>query len=119
MNYIAATVSANSDFYEKWAGILSNENIFKTIGRTFLWGLAKLLAWLCNACENLLYLANKTLGFIYSDAVTQFISEWRMVIIGVMIIAVFIFGITMITQKNKIDQKCCQTLQLRCVFLLV
>lgn len=101
MNYILAAVSANSDFYEKWADILSNESIFKTIGRTFLWGLAKLLVWLCNACENLLYLANKTLGFIYSDAVTQFISEWRMVIIGVMIIAVFIFGITMITQKKQ------------------
>lgn len=101
MDYIAATVSANSDFYEKWAGILSNESIFKTIGRTFLWGLAKLLAWLCNACENLLYLANKTLGFIYSDAVTQFISEWRLVIIGVLIIAILIFGITMITQHKQ------------------
>lgn len=95
------TVNANSDFYEKWADILSNESIFKDVIRTFLWGLTKFLVWLCDACENLLYLANKTLGFIYSDSVSEFISEWRYVIIGVLVLSVLIFGITLIVQHKQ------------------
>lgn len=108
MNSILLTVSADADFYEKFSDIFINKGFVKDFWRILGWGIVKMLAWLCNACEDLLIVANKTIGFIYSDSVVDFVSKWRFIIIGVLIIAILLFGITMIVNKKQDRSKLLQ-----------
>lgn len=112
------SVTANTDFYEKWSDIFSNKSIQNDIFRTIGWGLVKLLSWLCNACEDLLILANKAIGFIYSDNVVEFISQWRFIIIGVLIIALLIFGLTMIISRKQDRSKLLQNIAIAVCVLI-
>ncbi|MCM1219449.1 MAG: hypothetical protein NC548_33640 [Lachnospiraceae bacterium] len=93
-------VNVNADLYNKLSNILSTKNIIKDFFRWLGWELATLLANLCNACEELYKYANKTLSFIYSDNVSQFIEEWKYAIYGVLIISILIFGISLMTNKK-------------------
>jgi len=94
------SVNISTDLYEKLSRILSNKNIVKDFFRWLGWQIARLLAILCDACEDLYKYANNTLSFIYSDKVAQFISEWKYVIYGVLIISLILFGISLMTNKK-------------------
>lgn len=118
LNSILLSVSADSTFYEKWSDILTNKGIFNDGLRIFLWGLAKVFAWICDACEKLLIMANKAIGFIYSDKVVEFISQWRFIIIGILIIAVLFFGINMIVNKKQDRSKLLQNFAIAACVLI-
>lgn len=117
LNYILS-VSADTAFYEKWADILQNKGLFNDGVRVLLWGLTKVLVWICDACEKLLVMANKAIGFIYSDKVVEFISQWRFIIIGVLILAVLLFGITMIANKKQDRSKLVQNFAIAACVLI-
>lgn len=117
-NLFLLSVTANTDFYEKWSGVFSNKSIQNDIFRTIGWEFVKLFSWLCNACEDLLILANKAIEFIYSDKVIEFISQWRFIIIGVLIIALLIFGITMIVFRKQDRSKLLQNIAISVCVLI-
>ena len=94
------SVSISTDLYERLSHILSNKFLPKDFFRWLGWQIARLLALLCNACEDLYKYANKTLSFIYSDKVVQFISEWKYAIYAVLIISLILFGIALMTNKK-------------------
>ena len=95
------SVTISTDLYEKLSRILSNKHIVKDFFRWLGWQIARLLALLCDACEDLYKYANKTLSFIYSDKIAQFISEWKYVIYGVLIISLILFGISLMMNKKS------------------
>ena len=117
-NSILLSVSADPKFYEEWSDVFKNKGIFADGFRTFLWGLVKVFAFICDACEKLLVMANKAISFIFSDKVVQFISQWRFVIIGVLIIAVLFFGITMIVNSKQDRSKLLQNMVIAACVLI-
>lgn len=101
INLTLLSVTADTDFYSKWSDTLSNESLWNDGWRSIGWAIVKFLSWLCSACEDLLIVANKAIGFIYSDPIVDFVSKWKYIIIGVLIIAVLLFGITMIVNQKQ------------------
>lgn len=118
MNYFLLSVSANGDFYEKWADVLENQSIFRSVMRTIGWIIIKGLMYICNACEDLLVTANTAINFITSKGVTNFIKDWRMIIIGILIISIIIFGIAMISNHKQDRSKLFQNIVIAVIVLM-
>lgn len=118
MQAFLISVSADAAFYEKWSNILSNKGIVWDVLRSIGWLIVKLLVTICDACEKLLGYANKSLSFITSPSVIQFISEWKYVIYGVLIIAILFFGINLIVNRKLEKSKLLQNIVIAVLVLM-
>ena len=120
MQTFLLSVSATTDFYEKWDNILTNrEASIISDGLRYLgWLIVKLLAYICDACEKLLEYANKSLSFIVSPDVVNFISQWKYVIYGVLIIAILFFGINLIVNRKQERSKLLQNIVIAVLVLM-
>lgn len=120
MQTFLLSVSATTDFYEKWDNILTNrEASIISDGLRYLgWLIVKLLAYICDACEKLLEYANKSLSFIVSPDIVNFISQWKYVIYGVLIIAILFFGINLIVNRKQERSKLLQNIVIAVLVLM-
>ena len=110
MHIFLLSVSADPAFYEKWADILQNRNIAWDVFRELLWALVKLFIYVCDSCEKLLEYANQSLSFIISPSVVNFISQWKYIIYGILIIAILIFGISLMVNHKQDKSKLLQNI---------
>lgn len=118
MHTFLLSVSATTDFYEKWSNILSNKHIVWDICRGLGWLIVKLFATICDACEKLLEYANISLSFILSPEIVQFIGKWKYVIYGILIIAILFFGINMIINRKQERAKLLQNIVIAVLVLM-
>lgn len=118
MHTFLLSVSATTDFYEKWKNVLSNRHIVWDIFRGIGWLLVKLLVSICDACEKLLEYANISLSFISSPDVVEFISQWKYVIYGVLIIAILFFSINMMVNRKQEKSKLLQNIVISILVLM-
>lgn len=112
------SVSADTAFYEKWGNLLHRSGTGWDLLRELGWLLVKLLLSLCDACEKLLEYANKSLSFIISPAVTNFINQWKYAIYGVLIIAILIFGINLMVNHKQEKSKLLQNIVISVLVLM-
>lgn len=118
MQIFLLSISATTDFYEKWSNIFSNKHIVWDVFRNIGWLLVKLLLTICNACEDLLEYANKSLSFIASPEVVDFIGQWKYVIYGVLIIAILFFSINMMVNRKQERSKLLQNIVIATLVLM-
>ena len=118
MQTFLLSVSADTAFYEKWSNILSNKGIFWDCLRQLGWMIVKLFVLICDACEKLLEYANKSLSFITSPSVVQFINQWKYVIYGVLIIAILFFGINLVINRKFDKSKLLQNIVIAILVLM-